>query len=288
MKYISSLILVLVMVCAVQAQNYSFSVEVIGKGQPIILIPGLTCGAAVYDETVATLSKNYQCHTLTLAGFSGQPPLKSIDTLYVEAFKTEIIRYIKDKKLKKVILIGHSLGGFLSQKIAIDQPKFLSKVIIIDALPFLAIAMNPYATAGINPQQINNYIDTYTGKSVEECRKMRLASAEFLALDSTKWETIINFAMTSDLTTEANTFGELMGTDLRSKLAKTEVPMLVLAAWAENPSFPMFSKSYVESMFKGQYKAAKNCKIQVVENTKHFIMYDDFDAYMAAIQTFLK
>jgi len=287
MKIISSFILSLIICVTVQAQDYTFDVQVKGEGQPIILIPGLTCGAAVYDETVEQLSKNYECHTLTLAGFAGQPPLKEVKTLYVEAFKTEIIQYIENKKLKDVILIGHSLGGFLSQMIAMEQPKFLSKVVIIDALPFLQAASNPYATSGINQKQIEDYIAGFSGKSEEELRKMRLPSAQFLALDTSKWETIIDFAMASDLETEANCFGELMGTDLRKDLEKAEVPILVLAAWAESPSFPMFSKSYVENMYKNQYKAAKNCKVQVVENTKHFIMYDDFEAYIKTIESFL-
>ena len=288
MKIISSFLFALVIGLAVQAQDYSFDVQVKGEGQPIILIPGLTCGATVYDETVEKLSENYECHTLTLAGFAGQPPLKGVKMLYTEAFKTEIIEYIKDKELDKVILIGHSLGGFLSQMIAMEQPSFLSKVVVIDALPFLQAASNPYATSGVNQKQIENYIDGFKDKSEEELRKMRLPSAKFLALDTTKWETIIDFAMASDLETEANCFGELMGTDLREELEKAKAPMLVLAAWAENPTFPMFSKSYLENMYNSQYKAAQNCKVQVIENTKHFIMYDDFDAYIEAIERFIK
>ncbi len=288
MKIISSFLFALVIAFAVQAQDYTFDIKVKGKGQPIVLIPGLTCGASVYDETVEKLSQNYECHTLTLAGFAGQPPLKDVKMLYTEAFKIEIIKYIEDQKLENVILIGHSLGGFLSQMIAMEQPKFLSKVVVIDALPFLPAASNPYATAGIQQKQIDAYIAGYTGKSEKEWRKMRLPSAQFLALDTTRWETIIDFAMVSDLETEANCFGELMGTDLRSELTKAEVPMLVLAAWAKNPSYPMFSKSYVESMYNSQYKAAKNCKVQVIENTKHFIMYDDFKAYIKVIESFIK
>jgi N-formylmaleamate deformylase len=288
MKIISSFLFALVIGFAVQAQDYSFNIQVKGAGQPIVLIPGLTCGASVYDETVEKLSQNYECHTLTLAGFAGQPPLKDVETLYTEAFKTEIIKYIEDQKLENVILIGHSLGGFLSQWIATDQPKFLSKVVVIDALPFLQAASNPYAQAGINKAQIEAYIKGFEGKSDETLRKMRLPSAQFLALDSTKWDTIINFSMASDLETEANVFGELMGTDLRSTLKKAEVPILVLAAWAQNSKYPLFSKSYVQMMYSDQYKAAKNCTVQVIENTKHFIMYDDFEAYIEAIEVFVK
>lgn len=58
-----------------QASN-SFNVEITGKGKPMILIPGLTCSCAVWNEVVQRYSKKYECHTLSLAGFAGAPPVQ--------------------------------------------------------------------------------------------------------------------------------------------------------------------------------------------------------------------
>ncbi|WP_197070533.1 alpha/beta fold hydrolase [Hymenobacter sp. DG25B] len=56
------------------AAHPSFTVRVVGKGQPVLLIPGLTCPGAVWDETVARYQSRYQCHVISLAGFGGVAP----------------------------------------------------------------------------------------------------------------------------------------------------------------------------------------------------------------------
>ena len=56
-----------------EPRRSSFAVKITGKGQPVILIPGLSSSGAVWEGTVEHLKDRYQCHVLTLAGFAGQP-----------------------------------------------------------------------------------------------------------------------------------------------------------------------------------------------------------------------
>ena len=46
---------------------------------------------------------------------------------YLDTYKDEIIQYIKDKKLKNVILVGHSIGGFLALRISTEMQQHLKK-----------------------------------------------------------------------------------------------------------------------------------------------------------------
>ena len=52
-------------------ENPILRVEVTGKGKPMVLIPGLTCGGDVWNDAVAHYSRSYQCHVVTLGGFAG-------------------------------------------------------------------------------------------------------------------------------------------------------------------------------------------------------------------------
>src|SRR5262245_4683726 len=45
-------------------------VDVIGKGRPMLLIPGLTCAGDVWRETVAHVAGRYECHVVTIGGFA--------------------------------------------------------------------------------------------------------------------------------------------------------------------------------------------------------------------------
>lgn len=166
----------------------AFSVNVVGKGEPMLFIPGLTCSASVWDETIVRYSKNYQCHVFTLAGYAGQAPVA--DTPYLETYKNAIVKYINDKKLENVILVGHSIGGFLSLRIATALQQHLNRIIIVDALPFYAGLMNPNAKVGFDEEMAKQSLAAFNKMDYEQLKINQLNTAKFLCADSTKWDMI--------------------------------------------------------------------------------------------------
>lgn len=102
----------------------AFKVDIRGKGAPVLLFPGFGCTGEVWNETVAELSKNYECHIFTFAGFGHVPP---IEFPWLSTIKDQVITYLKTKNLKKAILIGHSLGGTLSLWLASEETNLFKK-----------------------------------------------------------------------------------------------------------------------------------------------------------------
>lgn len=280
------LCILLVFTSVARAQSdVDLKADVSGKGAPIVFIPGLISSGEVWSETVAALSGSHECHVLTLPGFAGQAPIA--EGPYLEAFQASITTYIQDRGLTDVTLVGHSLGGFLSLKIGIDQPAFLKRIVVVDALPFLAGAMNPAAKAGIDSAMIRNYIASFAPYSEEQIRGMRRMSAKANVLDSTRWDSLVEWTMASDLATEAHAAVELMGTDLRADVAKIRVPVLVLAAFAPNPQFPTFTSEFVDRLYSTQFSAVPDVTVAVTPNARHFIMYDEPVWMVDRIRTFL-
>src|SRR5947199_9790656 len=123
----TSVLLLSVRVCQLQAAdkeriakpNAPFAVKVTGKGKPILFIPGLACSGSVWDSAVDHYKDHYECHVLTLAGFAGQPALKD-KSAYLDTVRKGIITYIKEKKLDKPVIVGHSLGGYLVFALAVS------------------------------------------------------------------------------------------------------------------------------------------------------------------------
>lgn len=105
-------LLLLIAVALHAAEPFAVKLSGNPKGQPVILIPGLSSSSAVWDATVQHLAPKYHCHALTLAGFAGQPRLG--DGPFLETVKDAIVTYIKTNKLNQPILIGHSLGGHMA------------------------------------------------------------------------------------------------------------------------------------------------------------------------------
>jgi len=93
-----------------EAAPRSFSVEVHGRGSPVLLIPGLACGGEVWAQTVDRYQASHELHVLTLAGFAGQKPIEAPS---LSTVRSELAAYIREHRLERPIVVGHSLGGFV-------------------------------------------------------------------------------------------------------------------------------------------------------------------------------
>src|SRR5262249_37301526 len=122
-----------------------FAVKVVGSGRPMILIPGVGCGADVWDGAVAQFKNRYECHVLTLAGFAGQP---SIGGPFIETVRDGIIRYIADKKLGRPVIVGHSLGGTLAFAVGAKEPEKVGPIMAGGRGPGLSVPVEPTSPPG--------------------------------------------------------------------------------------------------------------------------------------------
>ncbi|AQX83589.1 alpha/beta hydrolase [Elizabethkingia bruuniana] len=262
------------------AQNkYSFDVKVIGKGTPVIMIPGYSCSSDVWKETVDHLKNKFECHILTLAGFAGQPSIKEP---LLETTKNEIIAYAKDKKLKNPVIIGHSLGGFLSLWVSSTSPELFKKVIVVDGVPFYTALQNPDITSEQAKQLINKetFSKQYAAMTNEQLKTYAENIAKQLVTDLEKAKLIAEWQAKSDRNTLAGAFYEMMTTDIRSDLSKITAPVLVLGS-----KFETLENS--KKQFAEQYKNVKNLILHIADS-KHFIMYDQPEWFFQELDTFLK
>lgn len=262
-----------------------FSVTVIGNGEPMLFIPGLSCSGTVWDSTVKKYSNKYQCHVFTLAGYAGQPPIENPP--YLDTYKDAIIQYIKEKKLDHVILVGHSIGGFLALRIATEIQQRLQRVIIVDALPFFAGMTNSNAKDGFDEDAAKKAFAQFEKMDDIAIEANQLNTAKFLCADSTKWKTIASWGAKSDRKTMAYTMYEMLGNDIRQKIADIKIPVLVMAAFAPAAQYPTFTKEYVLSAYKQQYEHCKTCTVETTPLSKHFIMYDAPEWYFSKIDAFI-
>ena len=119
-----------------------FSVTVSGTGPDVILIPGLGASAATWDETVKQLSTTHRVHTLQVAGFAGFAAGPNAgDGAMLPGLVTEVAAYAAD--LKQPAIIGHSLGGLVALEAASQGASNVSRLLVVDALPFYGLLGGP-------------------------------------------------------------------------------------------------------------------------------------------------
>ena len=276
--------LLLIALISLTASAEGLKVNVLGNGKPMILIPGLTCDGAVYEETVKKYQSQYECHVITLPGFAGNPAIEFEDN-FVETVKGLIMEYIADNNLKNPTIVGHSLGGFIALSLAIDHPGDFDRLVIIDSLPFLTAIQMPGATAeSARPfaENMKNMMLSQEGSN-EGMQRMMLQS---MITDPKNIETALEWGKASDANTVAQAMYELYTTDLRDKLDQIESPILVMGAWIAYKNYGV-SRETTLANFEGQYSKATNCTVKLTDIGKHFIMWDDPEFYFASIDSFL-
>jgi N-formylmaleamate deformylase len=270
---------------ATAATTPSFKVDVVGKGkQAMIFIPGLTCPGEVWSETVAHYQKNYTCYILSLPGFAGTAPVETEN--YLQTMRDEIIRYIKENKLKKPIIVGHSLGGFLALWIGITEPTLISTQLIIDALPFSGAVQNPNATAESAKPMAENMRKMMTNATPEQVKQSQQYFLSGMVNNLEKREVLSKWGVESHAPTVAQAMYELQTIDLRGQLATVKTPTLVLGAWIAYKDYG-FKRETIQQTFDLQYEKLPVKTILLSDNGKHFIMYDDLSWMLAQMDAFL-
>lgn len=247
----------------------AFKVTVTGKGAPILLLPGFACTGEVFAETVKQLSQQYECHVFTFAGFGDVP---AIEKPWLPKIKAEIISYVKQQKLNKPVIIGHSLGGTLGLWLAIAEQSLFKKVIAVDALPCTGALMVP----NFDPATMvydNPYSRQMLDMDTATFRKQAVQQVTFMMLNKEKRTRVIDWMMQADRKTYVYGYVDLLKLDLREEVAKIQIPVIVLAA--THPDKKMIQKTYNE-----QYAKLPNTVFHYADQSAHFIMYDQPQWYL--------
>ena len=251
-------------------------VDVVGKGRPVLMVPGLNSAGETWTETCAELQKDrVQCHIVTLPGFAGQPAAADASKdAWLDDMGNRLLAYVEARKLKRPVVIGHSLGGFLALDMAIKQPERFERVVVVDALAFLGAVRNPAATAdqvrpiaqGMRTQMLAQDDASYRAGVVANLKGMAHAPERVATL--TEW------GNASDRTITAQAMYEMMTIDLRGNLDRIRVPTLVLGAWAAYAPYGVTRES-TAALYQGQYAKLEGVRVEMSEGGYHFLMWDD-------------
>lgn len=259
------------------AEAEPISVEVRGTGPAIVLIPGLGCSGAVWKTTVDDLAVDHTCHVVTLAGFGGVPPVKGplLDTAE-DAIKT----YIKNHHLEKPVIIGHSLGGLLTLRLAAHLQPAPAAGIVVDSLPFYA-GMQPGAT----PETARQFAEMMRTQMEQQPRGAFLRtskqSAALLVSAEADRDLVVEWMSKSDQSTVARAMAEVIAFDGRPLVSEVTCPVLVVEAGVTPGAVP-------EEVYEGQYAALRGVKRIRFSDARHFVMLDQPKRFLQEIHTFLQ
>ncbi|NEX94224.1 alpha/beta hydrolase [Caulobacter sp. 17J65-9] len=267
------------------ASQQRISVEVVGSGPDVVLIPGLATSREVWRPLAAELAKTHRLHLVQISGFAGQPAPAGSEPVVVAPAAEEIAAYIRSAGLKQPAVIGHSLGGAAGLMLAERHPELVGRLMVVDALPFYSAMFGPGATVeGAKPFADQAYAQV-VGADAASFAAGQQRTAAGLVKDPATRAKVVEWSLASDRVTLASAVRELMTTDLRPDLVKVRAPVTVLYAWDEASGLPVAA---VDGLFKGEWAGVKGVQMVRVDGSLHFIMADQPAKFAAEVERFLK
>jgi pimeloyl-[acyl-carrier protein] methyl ester esterase len=261
------------------------SVEVVGHGPDLVLVPGLSSSRATWKHTAERLRGRYRLHLVQVAGFAGEPDRANATGPVVEPTAEAVDAYIVEAHLAPAVYIGHSLGGTMGLYLAEHHPEHLKKVLLVDSLPFFgAIFMGPTATTekvrpiaeGMRKQMI--------AATPEQSAANSAATIGAMVKNPDGLREVIDWGKKSDIKVVANAMAEDLMLDMRPDLAKITTPVTLLYPYEASGQVPLPAW---EATYHGQYAPLPTATLVRIDDSRHFIMFDQPAKFDAALDAFL-
>jgi pimeloyl-ACP methyl ester carboxylesterase len=120
-----------------------------GKGKQILCIHGITANSRFWDCLASALIPHHRVMAMDLRGrgLSDKPP----EGYSINRHCKDILALMSDQNLQRPVLMGHSLGAFISLVFAAKYPQRVDRLILVDGGGKLSETQMAKVFAGIKP-----------------------------------------------------------------------------------------------------------------------------------------
>jgi esterase len=106
--------------------------EVVGRGDPLIILHGLLGSADNWPSMSRRLGAHYQVFAVDLRNHGRSP---HSDILDYDVMAADLREFMEQQALRRIMLLGHSLGGKVAMQFAIDYSDQVDRLVIVDIGP---------------------------------------------------------------------------------------------------------------------------------------------------------
>jgi pimeloyl-[acyl-carrier protein] methyl ester esterase len=259
------------------------SVEVVGEGPDVILIPGFACSREVWRAEAERLKATHRVHLVQLAGFAGDPWAHG-DGAFVAPAVEALARYVREAGLERPAVIGHSMGGLSAVMLAQRHPELVGRVMSVDSLPFFSALFGPTATV----ESARPFADQAAAGILSADEAGYRAGQERAAIGYSRTPAtrtaMVDWSVASDRHAMAAAIRDVMTTDLRPGLAAMTTPVWAVYASDADGGAPA---AMADALWTGEYAALPGVRMIRVDDSRHFIMADQPERFAAIVDQFL-
>jgi pimeloyl-ACP methyl ester carboxylesterase len=246
-----------------------------GEGKPLLMVHGAGGCYANWGIQLSELSKKLRAIAIDLPGHGKSERLKEKAT--IERFADHIAAFMKQIKLDKAVIAGHSMGGAIVQLLALKRPELFEKLIIVDSSAYFPDPGDSKLPG--SPENIRDLIRTQPLEVVGRAIMSRLFSKK--TIEKGHMGSMLKYLLPDsnfDPMIMVNDFEAGRGFDIREKIKDINIPTLILAGG--DSMIPIAAAQFLHERIKGS-------ALEIIKDSGHMIMLEKPEEFNEAILRFV-
>ncbi len=235
----------------VRVGEWSIGYEVAGEGEPVVLVHGLSGSTRWWSRNVPAIAERHRIYLVDLPGFGTMRSLRRRFVLAETA--TWLSEWMEAAGLERAHLVGHSMGGYVSVRLAASRPELVRRLVLI-------------APAGVPAER------SMIGHLVPLLLAVRYATPAFIPV-------LVRDALRMGPSTLLRAARDLLAEDIRGDLRNVEAPTLLV--WGEND--PLIPPAVGDLL----REEIPNSRLLLLRRAGHVPMFDQPKEFDAALLAFL-
>jgi non-heme chloroperoxidase len=237
-------------------------------GIPLLFVHGWQGAGSVWGPLTAQLASRDRAVTVDLRGFGESSEAPGPYTL--ERYSADLSDLVESLDLDPLVIVGHSMGGAIAQRFAIERPEAVEGLVLIAPVPASGVPFPPKvldffrSTAG-NPQRAGRWFEGLTLREMSPETRILLRDAHARVSANVALESLVAWQ-------EAN---------FADEAATIETPTLVLAPVGDRSMTPEFLREKVHALIAGS-------TFEIIEESSHYAPLEQPAKLAARIERFVE
>jgi pimeloyl-ACP methyl ester carboxylesterase len=247
--------------------------EVFGHGRPVLFLHGWLGSWRYWYPTMQVVAEQFRTYSFDFLGF-GESRHKTTEES-IRVYSQQVIRFMDELGIDRIALVGHSMGGMVAMKTALDYPDRVQRVVTVGA-PFNGRSISWLLKLTRNQTLANTF--------ARWSWLRRTLFHFFLGQDyhnphASDVQEVLDDSLKSNAATLRATVCSMLHTDLRPELPRLNVPALIVHGRRDDVVNPNQVKLFRDIAM---------ADVLVMAKSRHFPFTDEPDAFNERVLLFLK
>ena len=247
----------------------SYQTYGIKRDIPLVILHGFLCSGEFFKPNIQSLKKSHFILTIDLPGFGDShqySPVNSIQQMAEQVWKT-----LTELGIKRINLLGHSMGGMVALNMATMEPQRVNKLI-------------PYATNchGKLPERFESFEESAQRLQQDDFEQTKgaICSTWFKqGSHDNNYKYFEDSSRVVSLKTALLALQAMSEFDLNHQLKNISCPTKIIAAELD--------KTYALHHLQEMNKRLENSSITIMQNCSHNAHLEDSETFNRIIESFL-